>query len=54
MAYRFNIGFDGKNYFVKDNSSLKAESKQKLYGLIKEKYNIKKVKSRKDSVVCIE
>lgn len=54
MSYRFNIGFDGKKYFLKDNSSVHAESKQKLYSLIKEKYNIKKIKTRKDSVVCIE
>lgn len=54
MTYRFNIGFNGTKYFVKDQPSVKADSKQKLYTLIKEKYNIKKIKTRKDSIVCTE
>ncbi len=54
MFTRFKVAFNGKEFFLQQDKTMKASTKQMLYRKMKEKYQIKKIISRRSRIVCIE
>ncbi len=54
MSFRLRVSFNGSNYYIVNGNKFKAPTKQLLYKQIKEEFQLKAIRTRKNNIICIE